>query len=87
MPDFSNAVVSVVSGIWKRAKATGQVSVSPRSYPLKWITEGRTFQGGLLSGVDPSAFTTSDPLRLWIIQMGEHILFKVYDIILHRSQV
>ncbi|KAG2088910.1 Sodium/hydrogen exchanger family-domain-containing protein [Suillus cothurnatus] len=26
--------------------------------------------GGLLSGVDPSAFTTSDPLRLWIIQMG-----------------
>ncbi|KAG1774485.1 Sodium/hydrogen exchanger family-domain-containing protein [Suillus placidus] len=49
MPDFSNAVVSLASGLWKRA-AVGQ--------------------GGLLSGVDPSAFTTSDPLRLFIIQMG-----------------
>ncbi|KAG2101590.1 Sodium/hydrogen exchanger family-domain-containing protein [Suillus discolor] len=50
MPDFSNTVVSLGSGLWKRATATGQ--------------------GGLLSGVDPSSFTTSDPLRLWIIQMG-----------------
>ncbi|KAG0705818.1 Sodium/hydrogen exchanger family-domain-containing protein [Suillus ampliporus] len=29
-----------------------------------------TGQGGLLSGVNPSTFTTTDPLRLWIIQMG-----------------
>ncbi|KAG2031748.1 Sodium/hydrogen exchanger family-domain-containing protein [Suillus americanus] len=28
-----------------------------------------TGQGGLLSAVDPTAFTTSDSLRLWIIQM------------------
>ncbi|OJA12207.1 hypothetical protein AZE42_09565 [Rhizopogon vesiculosus] len=49
MPAFSEAVVSLGSGLWKRA-ATGQ--------------------GGLLTGVDPTAFTTSDPLRLWIIQMG-----------------
>ncbi|KAG1735307.1 Sodium/hydrogen exchanger family-domain-containing protein [Suillus paluster] len=49
MPDFLNAVVSDVSGHWKR---------------------GATGQGGLLSGLDPTAFTTSDPLRLWIIQMG-----------------
>ncbi|KAG1852818.1 Sodium/hydrogen exchanger family-domain-containing protein [Suillus subalutaceus] len=34
-----------------------------------WKKEA-TGQGGLLSGVDPTAFTTSDPLRLWIIQMG-----------------
>ncbi|KDR83202.1 hypothetical protein GALMADRAFT_239040 [Galerina marginata CBS 339.88] len=27
-------------------------------------------QGGLLSGKDPSAFNTADPLRLWIIQVG-----------------
>ncbi|KAJ3758145.1 Sodium/hydrogen exchanger family-domain-containing protein [Lentinula raphanica] len=27
-------------------------------------------QGGLLTGKDPSAFNTSDPLRLWIIQVG-----------------
>lgn len=27
-------------------------------------------QGGLLSGVDPIAFITSDPLRLWIFQIG-----------------
>jgi hypothetical protein len=25
-----------------------------------------------LSGKDPSAFNTADPLRLWIIQVGEH---------------
>ncbi|KAG2354750.1 Sodium/hydrogen exchanger family-domain-containing protein [Suillus spraguei] len=35
-----------------------------------------TFQGGLLSGVDPSSFTTSDPLRLWIIQMGIIIMMS-----------
>ncbi|KAG2120237.1 Sodium/hydrogen exchanger family-domain-containing protein [Suillus clintonianus] len=50
MPDFSNAVVSLASGLAKRANATAQ--------------------GGLLSGVNPTTFTTSDPLRLWIIQMG-----------------
>ncbi|KAL4081127.1 Sodium/hydrogen exchanger family-domain-containing protein [Scleroderma citrinum] len=27
-------------------------------------------QGGLLNGQDPTAFNTSDPLRLWIIQVG-----------------
>ncbi|KIK70453.1 hypothetical protein GYMLUDRAFT_234917 [Collybiopsis luxurians FD-317 M1] len=27
-------------------------------------------QGGLLTGKDPSAVNTSDPLRLWIIQLG-----------------
>ncbi|KAI0344479.1 hypothetical protein BDW22DRAFT_1326663 [Trametopsis cervina] len=27
-------------------------------------------QGGLLSGQDPTAFNTADPLRLWIIQVG-----------------
>ncbi|KAG1820860.1 Sodium/hydrogen exchanger family-domain-containing protein [Suillus subaureus] len=31
-------------------------------------------QGGLLSGVDPIAFATSDSLRLWIIQMGMIIM-------------
>ncbi|KAF9459201.1 Sodium/hydrogen exchanger family-domain-containing protein [Collybia nuda] len=29
-----------------------------------------TEQGGLLSGKDPSAFNPSDPIRLWIIQVG-----------------
>ncbi|KAL4073309.1 Sodium/hydrogen exchanger family-domain-containing protein [Scleroderma yunnanense] len=31
-------------------------------------------QGGLLTGEDPSAFNTSDPLRLWIIQVGVIIM-------------
>ncbi|KAG1741580.1 Sodium/hydrogen exchanger family-domain-containing protein [Suillus occidentalis] len=35
-----------------------------------WKRATATGQGGLLSGLDPSAFTTADPLRLWIIQMG-----------------
>lgn len=32
-----------------------------------------------MSGVDPTTFTVSDPLRLWIIQMGEpsYLLFQV----------
>ncbi|KAG1774484.1 Sodium/hydrogen exchanger family-domain-containing protein [Suillus placidus] len=34
-----------------------------------WKREA-TGQGDLLSGVDPTAFTTSDPLRLLIIQIG-----------------
>ncbi|KAF8887113.1 Sodium/hydrogen exchanger family-domain-containing protein [Infundibulicybe gibba] len=29
-----------------------------------------TEQGGLLSGKDPSAYNPSDPIRLWIIQVG-----------------
>ncbi|KAH7915459.1 Sodium/hydrogen exchanger family-domain-containing protein [Hygrophoropsis aurantiaca] len=31
-------------------------------------------EGGLLTGVDPSAFDVSDPLRLWIIQVGVIIM-------------
>lgn len=31
-------------------------------------------QGGLLSGKDPTAFNTADPLRIWIIQVGVIIM-------------
>ncbi|KAH7923335.1 hypothetical protein BV22DRAFT_1169988 [Leucogyrophana mollusca] len=31
-------------------------------------------EGGLLTGIDPSAFDVSDPLRLWIIQVGVIIM-------------
>ncbi|KAH7885510.1 Sodium/hydrogen exchanger family-domain-containing protein [Phlebopus sp. FC_14] len=34
------------------------------------FTRAVTGQGGLLTGQDPSAVNTSDPLRLWIIQVG-----------------
>ncbi|KAI1785526.1 Sodium/hydrogen exchanger family-domain-containing protein [Ganoderma leucocontextum] len=33
-----------------------------------------TEQGGLLSGQDPTAVNTADPLRLWIIQVGVIVL-------------
>ncbi|OAX31539.1 hypothetical protein K503DRAFT_76188, partial [Rhizopogon vinicolor AM-OR11-026] len=33
-----------------------------------------TGEGGLLTGIDPSAFDVSDPLRLWIIQVGVIIM-------------
>ncbi|KAG1858827.1 Sodium/hydrogen exchanger family-domain-containing protein [Suillus subluteus] len=33
-----------------------------------------TGEGGLLTGTDPSAFNVSDPLRLWIIQVGVIIM-------------
>lgn len=36
-------------------------------------------QGGLLSGKDPTAFNTADPLRIWIIQVGaEYPLLVIY---------
>ena len=35
-------------------------------------------QGGLLTGVDPSAFNPSDPLRLWIIQVGVSFSYITY---------
>ncbi|KAI0715663.1 Sodium/hydrogen exchanger family-domain-containing protein [Cerioporus squamosus] len=38
-----------------------------------WKREAQE-QGGLLSGQDPSAVNTNDPLRLWIIQVGVIIL-------------
>ncbi len=28
-------------------------------------------QGGLISGQDPTAFNTADPIRIWVIQIGE----------------
>ncbi|EJC98913.1 uncharacterized protein FOMMEDRAFT_113492 [Fomitiporia mediterranea MF3/22] len=31
-------------------------------------------QGGLLSGVDPTQFTSADPIRLWIVQVGIIVL-------------
>ncbi|KDQ62807.1 hypothetical protein JAAARDRAFT_190081 [Jaapia argillacea MUCL 33604] len=31
-------------------------------------------QGGLLTGKDPTAFNTADPLRIWIIQVGVIVL-------------
>ncbi|KAG5642538.1 hypothetical protein DXG03_002576 [Asterophora parasitica] len=34
------------------------------------VKRDATEQGGLLSGKDPSEFNPSDPLRLWIIQLG-----------------
>jgi len=34
-------------------------------------------QGGLLTGKDPTDFNTADPLRLWIIQVGQSIVPKV----------
>ncbi|KAH9841680.1 Sodium/hydrogen exchanger family-domain-containing protein [Rhodofomes roseus] len=36
---------------------------------LQWKRDA-TEQGGLLTGEDPSAFTTTDPLKTWIIQLG-----------------
>lgn len=34
------------------------------------ISPSLSVQGGLLTGKDPSAYNTTDPIRLWIIQVG-----------------
>ncbi|KAF9783146.1 Sodium/hydrogen exchanger family-domain-containing protein [Thelephora terrestris] len=39
-----------------------------------WHKREATEQGGLLSGKDPTAYNPSDPIRLWIIQVGIIIL-------------
>ncbi|EIN12520.1 hypothetical protein PUNSTDRAFT_118323 [Punctularia strigosozonata HHB-11173 SS5] len=64
MPEFSRAVLDVardISGRWTAPHVASAFSGTKREAPD---------QGGLLSGKDPSAFNTSDPLRLWIIQVG-----------------
>lgn len=38
---------------------------------LEHYSDERSPQGGLLSGKDPTAFNTADPLRIWIIQVGK----------------
>ncbi|KZV90004.1 hypothetical protein EXIGLDRAFT_838110 [Exidia glandulosa HHB12029] len=58
MREFSTTAVEVVHGAWT-------YTVGKRA---------ATEQGGLLSGKDPSAFNTADPLRLFIIQLGIIIL-------------
>ncbi|GJJ15877.1 hypothetical protein Clacol_010155 [Clathrus columnatus] len=39
---------------------------------LEWLSKRATApdQGGLLTGKDPTAYNPSDPLRIWIIQVG-----------------
>ncbi|KAF7791477.1 hypothetical protein EIP86_002493 [Pleurotus ostreatoroseus] len=39
-------------------------------------TRAAVEQGGLLSGKDPSGYNPSDPLRLWIIQVGKELVFS-----------
>ncbi|KAH0826160.1 Sodium/hydrogen exchanger [Lanmaoa asiatica] len=34
------------------------------------VPRDATGEGGLITGTNPAAFTTSDPLRLWIVQVG-----------------
>lgn len=41
-----------------------------------WDKREATEQGGLLSGKDPTAYNPSDPIRLWIIQVGIIILMS-----------
>lgn len=42
-------------------------------------------QGGVLSGINPVKFTTTDPIRLWIIQIGIILaLCQVFAVILAR---
>ncbi|EGN94001.1 hypothetical protein SERLA73DRAFT_63288 [Serpula lacrymans var. lacrymans S7.3] len=69
MPEFSNNIIRIFNHYAKRATATGEVCfVSlPNSCP-------HLRQGGLLTGTDPSAFTSTDPLRMWIIQVGVIII-------------
>ncbi|PCH39825.1 hypothetical protein WOLCODRAFT_136514 [Wolfiporia cocos MD-104 SS10] len=44
-------------------------------------------QGGLLTGEDPSSFNTSDPLRLWIIQLGVILLMtQLLSLVLGRMK-
>ncbi|KAI5120140.1 hypothetical protein M0805_001908 [Coniferiporia weirii] len=42
-------------------------------------------EGGLLSGLDPTQFNTSDPLRLWIIQVGIIVMMaQLLSLLLRR---
>jgi len=52
---------------------------------LRWKRATAPPQGGLLTGEDPSAFSTTDPLKTWIIQLGVILLMtQLLGLILRR---
>ncbi len=71
MPEFSKSIIRVArASIWRR-EAQEQVSDLSSAARFSGLEELIYRQGGLLSGQDPSDFNEADPLRLWIIQVGE----------------
>ena len=67
MSALSEATIRTFDHLSKR-EATGEgLSFTQLFLSLKLILR----QGGLITGTNPAAFTTSDPLRLWIVQVGK----------------
>ena len=82
MPEFTNGVSSLFRTVLGIRGAQQQVGLAWRHFyfialALRLI-RGVCWKGGLLSGNDPTQFSEQDPLRLWIIQVGER-----YFIYLH----
>jgi len=50
---------------------------------------GELCQGGLLAGKDPTQYDTADPLRLWLIQVGQtfNAFLEVVTVLMLSSQV
>ncbi|KAH7927523.1 hypothetical protein BV22DRAFT_1084911 [Leucogyrophana mollusca] len=65
-----------------RELSNGVISVY--KHYAKRLVQG---EGGLLTGTDPSAFDTADPLRLWIIQVGVIIMMaQLISLILRKMR-
>ena len=68
MHELSDPIISIAKATLFKRAATEQVS-DPLLVPVDFVL---TFlEGGLLDGHDPTAFNPSDPLRLWIVQVGQ----------------
>ena len=74
MPQFSSQVISLYkSALQVRSTAPDQVG---HLLSVSYLVSSELMicalaQGGLLTGKDPTAFDPADPLRLWIIQVGQ----------------
>ncbi|KAH0826140.1 Sodium/hydrogen exchanger [Lanmaoa asiatica] len=69
MGEFSTAIISALRSSFVKRAVQGQVRRT-HSTPHRRRSFYRLFKGGLLTGQNPTAYNTSDPLRLWVIQLG-----------------
>ena len=71
MPEFSKAVMSIARLVVSKRTAQEQVGIFQHVL-LDLATDSMfAIKDGLLSGQDPTAVNPADPLRLWIVQVGE----------------
>jgi hypothetical protein len=84
--EFSGPIISVARNLYARAQAQYQVSKTNYTSLCQLLTTLRS-QGGLSTGKDPTQLNTSDPIRLWIVQLGKPDLLFSTSVILADTMI